>query len=220
MGLMRVAAATEGRPAVDALDLWLAPYVAADTPAQVPALAAWVDAEIAQALPQDAAWLTRAVEAFERQAQIEESATDEPGPDADTDAGKLSLARGIAGDDAGGAAGPLRIVADALAQQRRRRYSPVHLAARLAQLDELAGTAGAHRAAIAAQREGLDRALQGRLWLPPALAARWLAGHAHTLAVLDGLLERLAATRAAFAALPQDETVRAAAPEPVHWEPA
>ena len=39
--------------------------------------------------------------------------------------------------------------------------------------------------------------LAGRLWLPPALAARWLGAHETTLAVLDALLARLHQARAA-----------------------
>jgi MoxR-like ATPase len=72
--LMRTVAATEGRDRLDALDLWLAPYVASPTPDWVPRIAAWFEADLLQAVPQQAPWLTRAVEAFEKQLQIEETA--------------------------------------------------------------------------------------------------------------------------------------------------
>jgi MoxR-like ATPase len=75
---------------MDALDLWLAPYVASPTPDWVPRMAAWFEADLLQAVPQQAPWLTRAVEAFEKQLQIEETA---PADEGDDRAGKLALAR-------------------------------------------------------------------------------------------------------------------------------
>lgn len=214
MDLLRTAAATEGRAAADALDLWTAPFVAAASPAQVPALQAWVDAEVAQAVPQDAPWLTRAVEAFEMQLQVEQMA---PAGGADDAAGKLALARAIGG--AGDEGGMLRIVSATLEDRLRRRWSPVHVQARLAQIDQIVAQASEARDAVAAQAQGLAARIAGRVWLPPALAARWQAAHAHTLAVLDALLARLAATRAGFAALPQDPALPAETPAPVTVAP-
>ena len=219
MGLMRCAAASEGRPGVDALDLWTAPYVAASTPEQVPALQAWVDAEVAGAVAQDAPWLTHAVEAFEMQLQVEQMAPADDGS-AD-DAGKLALARAIgigdsndSGDTTGGA-GMLRIVAAALEERLRRRWSPLHVQARLAQVDEVAAQVRDACAAVGTQAQALADRLRGRVWLPPSLAARWLQAHAHSGAVLDALRQRLEATRAGFAAMPVDETLPPTRPEPV-----
>lgn len=212
VALMRTAAATEGRSTLDALDLWLAPFVAAATPEDLPRIAAWVDAELVQAEPQQAPWLTRAVEAFEQQLQIEQTA---PAADGDDAAGKLALARAIGGADDTADGGLLRIVSQRLEAQLQRRWSPVHVAARLAQLDEIVAHAAQQRAAVQAAHDTLAQRLAGRLWLPPALAARWLAAHRHTLAVLDTLLARLGDTRAGFAALPLDNTLPALAPAPV-----
>ncbi len=205
VALMRVAAACEGRLEIDRLDLWLAPYVAAASPEDVPRLAQWFEAECLQALPQQAPWLTRAVEAFERQLQIEEAAPPEDGSGVDPAAGKAALARSVgggAGLDADG--GPLRIVARALEDRLRRHYSSVHVAARLAQLEEVLAHAQGQRDEAAARAESLQHRLAGRLWLPPALAARWLDAHGQTLAVLDALLARLHQARAGYAALPVD----------------
>ena len=170
VALMRVAAASEGRVEVDALDLWLAPYVAGATPQDMAALEAWFAGELIGAVAQDAPWLTRAVEAFEQQLQIESSARDDP--DAANTAGKLALARSIGkgslGPDDGGM---LRIVSSALEEQLRRRYSRVHIEARVAQIDELVARVDAHRAGVQQQRDALARQLAGRVWLPPALAA-------------------------------------------------
>jgi MoxR-like ATPase len=220
VALMRVAAACEGRDTVDRLDLWLAPHVAAASPDEVPALAQWFEADCLQAVAQEAPWLTRAVEAFERQLQIEESAPPEDEAGLDASAGKAALVRSVgggAGLQADG--GPLRIVARALEERMRRRYSPVHVAARLAQLDEVVAHARMQRDEVATRSEALRRQLAGRLWLPPSLAVRLADAHAHTLAVLDALLERLRQARAGYAALPVDAHAAVAAPAPVRLEP-
>jgi MoxR-like ATPase len=220
VGLMRTVAATEGRAEVDVLDLWSAPYVAAVDPAAAPRLAAWFEDTLIGAVPHDAPWLTRAVEAFERQLEIERSARDDP--DAENSAGKLALARAIGGGSAatGEAAGDnmLRIVSARLEAQLQRRYSPVHIEARLAQLDELLAHARLQHAAAAERASRLDTALAGRLWLPPALATRMRDALAHTAAVLAALCARLAHARSGFAALPVDEALAAVAPAPVALE--
>lgn len=209
MGLMRMAAACEGRAAVDRIDLWLAPYVVAVQPADVERIAQWFESDLLGAVPQDAPWLAHAVEAFEQQLQIEESAEPEGGDDA---AGKLALARAIGGANADPM---LRMVSSTLEAQTRRRWSPVHVAARLAQLDELMAGARQSLAAADAAQQALAAALQGRLWLPPALVQRWTGAHAHTSAVLRALLQRAEGVRAGFAALPVDETLPAVPPPAV-----
>jgi MoxR-like ATPase len=224
IGLMRVAAATEGRDHIDVLDLWLAPFVAAATPAESPALAEWFERDLMLAVPHTAPWLTHAVEAFERQLEIEQSARNDA--DADNTAGKLALARAISGDgragdaDAGDGAngGMLRMVSATLEAQLRRHYSPVHIAARLAQIDELNAHSAVQRDAVADRATRLAGALTGRIWLPPALASRLLGAHAQTLAVLDGLLARLQSVRHGFAQLPVDGGLPATAPAPVAIE--
>lgn len=209
VGLLRSAAYTEGRDAVDALDLWLLPYVVAAQPAQVAVLHDWFVAEVAQAAPQDAPWLTRAVEAFEKQLEIELSM---PAEDGDDSAGKLALARSIGGakDD-----GMLRIVSAALEDRMRRRWSPVHVAARLAQVDEVAARAAQPLAGLRSALVALEHALAGRVWLPPSLAATLLGQRRQTLATLEALLARLAGVREGFAALPVDDALAPAEPEPI-----
>jgi MoxR-like ATPase len=216
IGLMRVAAAIEGRPEIDPLDLWLAPYVASATPDDVPRLAAWFEAELIGAVAHEAPWLTRAVEAFEKQLEIEQSARDDP--DAANAAGKLTLARSLGpgvGDDG---RSPLRIVSKTLEDRLRREFSPVHIEARLAQVDEIITHAREQRDAAAAREGELAQRLQGRLWLPPQLAQRMLDAHARTRAVLSDLLARLERTRAGFAALPVDPQLEAVQPAPVLLE--
>lgn len=219
VGLMRVAAATEGRAQVDALDLWLAPQAAAPRPELAPALQDWFAREIAQAVPQDAPWLTRAVEAFERQLELEQRAEADGESDS---AGKMALARAIGGGrDDDGAAGSMRLLARQLEASSRRRWSAVHVAARVAQVDETIAAARPHREAAVAAAEALAARLEGRLWMAPSRVAALLAAHAHTALVLDALLARLGAVRQGFEALPLEEAPGAeppATPTPVALE--
>jgi len=215
VALMRCAAATEGRATLDALDLWLAPYVLAAEAEAVPRLAGWVTQALVQAEPQPLTWLDHAVTAFDKQLDLEQrlpaEGTDSEGHD--NSAGKLALARSLGADDAG--QGMARILATTLEAQQRRRFSPVHIAARLAQVDAIAARAEAARAQVQAAHDALAARLVPRLWLPPALAETWLAAHRQTLATLAGLQARLATTRAGFAAHPVEAAMPAVVPAPV-----
>jgi MoxR-like ATPase len=213
VALLRSAAASEGRGAVDALDLWLVPYAVAHEPAQVPRLEAWFVEQVMHALRHDAPWLARAVEAFEAQLEIEQAAPPEVGED--DAAGKLALARAIGGPQASEGGQMLRVVSERLEAQSRRRFSPVHIAARVAQVDEVIARARGEREVIGARAAALDAALAGRLWVPGELAARLREAHAFSLAVRDALLARLHAARAGFAGLPEDANATDAAPLPL-----
>jgi MoxR-like ATPase len=217
VALLRCAAATEGRATLDEIDLWLAPYaVCADADA-VPRLAAWVTEVLLQAVPQPLPWLDAAVTAFDKQLELEQHLPADDGPD--DDAGKLALARSLGGDRSADTGG-MRFVASALEERQRRRFSPVHIAARLAQMDALAARAEAARTGVQGAHDALAARLAGRLWLPPALADGWLDAHRQTLATLATLQQRLAATRGGFAALPLDEALPALAPAPVRLDAA
>ena len=217
VGLMRTAAATEGRAEVDGLDLWLAPYVAGATSQEAEALSLWFEADWLQAVPLELAWLGRAVEAFENQLALEQSAQAE-GAESDT-AGKLALARAIGlGDGPGGEPAAVvmpRLTIAGLEAQLRRHYSPVHIAARVAQVEGLVAHVTVQREELALRAETLAAQLAVRLWVPPRLAARWNAAHAESLARLLALADRLQAVRAGFATLPEDAQSEAAAPDPV-----
>ena len=114
------------------------------------------------------------------------------------------------------AAGMMRLVSRQLEDQRRRRYSPVHIDARVAQVDETIAPAQRRRDAERDAAEALTLRLDGRLWIPSARMAGWLGAHIHTLAVLDSLLARLYAVREGFASLPVDaQQTDTVAPEPV-----
>ena len=212
VGLLKTAAFTEGRRHVDAFDLWLLPYAVAAQPSQVDALQNWFLAQVAQAAPQDAPWLTRAVEAFEKQLEIELSAEAEGDGAAGDSAGKLALARSIGGAQEGSMT---RLMSAALEAHARRRYSSVHVQARVAQVDDVLANAQQHLAAVSARAEAMRQALAGRMWLPPECAAAMQAGLDATCSLLHGLHERLAATRAGFKGLPLDAQRSGEAPAPV-----
>jgi MoxR-like ATPase len=216
VALLRCAAAAEGRTALDPLDLWLAPVALGDSDDSQAALAAWVTTALAQAEALPLTWLDHAVTAFEKQLEIEQRLPADEGGSADDDAGKLALARSLGAQDDGEAGnGMQRIRAATLEDRLRRRFSPVHVAARLAQVDAIAQRADAARATVQAQHDGLAQRLAGRLWLPPALTDGWLGAHRQTLATLAGLADRLAATRAGFEAHAVDDGLPPVAPAPV-----
>jgi MoxR-like ATPase len=218
LGLMRTAAATEGRAEVDEIDLWTAPYVASPAPDWAPRIARWFECELLQAVPQEAPWLTRAVEAFDKQLQIEQSA---PVEHDDGGAGKLALARAIGrGEPGEPGEAMLRIVSDALERSLHRHYSSVHVAARIEQVGEVLAQAQCAQAQVDEARSRLAAALAPRLWMPPSLVLRLLDAHAQTLRTLDGLIARLQQTRAGFAALPVDDALPDALPAPVALEAA
>ena len=216
VALMRCAAATEGRNALDPLDLWLAPCVVCADADSLPAVAAWVTSQLAQAEPQPLVWLDQAVTAFEKQLEIEQRLPADEGGNADDDAGKLALARSLGGHEGGEAGhGMQRIKSIRLEDKQRRHFSPVHIAARLAQVDAIGQRAAAATASVQAAHDALAARLAPRLWLPPSLAQGWLGAHRQTLTSLAVLSARLAATRAGFADHPVDASLPDTAPAPV-----
>ena len=229
VALMRCAAASEGRTALDSLDLWLAPFVVAPDAGALPAIAEWLTTEVVQAVPQALPWLDHAVTAFERQLDLEQRLPAEDGASAHTNAdntaddqaGKLALARSIGGaeaayqSDSAGQQGMQRIRAATLEARQRRAFSPVHVATRLAQVAAVAGRAAAARETVQATHDDLAARLAGRLWLPPTLAQAWLGAHRQTLAMLDRQAARLVALQAGFADLRVDTGSTEPAPAPL-----
>jgi MoxR-like ATPase len=226
VGLARVAAASEGRLALDAMDLWLAPYVASAAPADVPALMAWFEDEWLALPPATAPWLERAVQAFEKQLGIEQQMPAETATGDDT-AGKLALARAIGlgrrpeGGDAGAAGhGMQRIVSERLEARMRKRWGARHVQARVAQVAEIEAQVAKTVADLRAARASLEEATSVRLWLPPPRVGRWLARHDAALAMLSDFATRLQAVHEGFGALPIDEVQPGELPAPVDFEPS
>jgi MoxR-like ATPase len=214
VGLARTAAASEGRAALDAFDLWLVPCVAAASPDAMPLLQQWFEDEWLQQPPSQAPWLERAVQAFEQQLSIEQQAPAE-GSEGDDAAGKLALARAMSrSDDTPPGLEAQRIVSARLEERQRRRWSAVHVAARVAQVDEIEQQLGAQRRDTAARAQRQADVLGPRLWMAPSLRERLARRHADALGLLDAFAQRLAAVREGFAALPCDDSHAGAAPPP------
>ena len=222
VGLARTAAASEGRTMLDRLDLWLVPYVASASPADVAPLSTWFADEMLAAPRTGAPWLERAVQAFERQLEIERQM---PAIEGDDTAGKLALARAIggtaeAGSVLGGGAEMPRIVSQRLEGRLHKRWGALHVQARVQQVAEIEAQVAEAQADVFTAHGALAEATQARLWLPAGVVQGWLARHEAATTMLHDLAARLAAARTGFAQLPVDEADESPVPAPVSFEDA
>jgi MoxR-like ATPase len=222
--MAQTAAATEQRPGLDVLDLWLAAYVASAQTRDLPLLQQWFVDEALQAPPTTAPWLERAVEAFEKQLGIEQQTPVEGSGGPDDGAGKLALARAIglnAQTDA--EPGLQRIVSSRLEERLRKRWGLRHIEARVAQVAQIEQEVRAWVQEVQAERDRLAQRLSTRLWMPSGLQAQVLQRHDTALAQLSAWLQRLVNTREGFTQLPVDGTddgsadTQPAPPNPVSW---
>jgi MoxR-like ATPase len=222
--LAQTAAATEQRPALDVLDLWLAAYVASAQPRDLPLLLQWFVDDALQAPPETAPWLERAVEAFEKQLGIEQQTPAEGSGGPEDGAGKLALARAIglhAQTDA--EPGLQRIVSSRLEERLRKRWGLRHIEARVAQVAQIEQEVRAWVQEVQAERDRLAQRLSTRLWMPSGLQAQVLQRHDTALAQLSAWLQRLVNIREGFTQLPVDGTddgsadTQPAPPNPVTW---
>jgi MoxR-like ATPase len=208
VGLLRVAAATAGREAVGLDDLLLLKFLFPERADQGAQLEDWLLAQIGADAPLTAERARRIVEAFEKQIELEQSATEL----AFDDSGKLSLVQKVGGaeSDAMSDAAPRMS-----AFSRRKRYGATHVRARIAQIDLALADFEAFASQAVAHRERVLERLRANPWLGQMLAARVdevLAGNAATVGALR---DRLQAIRSAFAGLPLAEEDDGRAPVPV-----
>jgi MoxR-like ATPase len=128
------------------------------------------------------------------------------------DSGKLALARGLGGADGA-------TMSDAAprmsAFSKRRRFSPGHVRARLAQIDAVLAQVDAWLDGAAAHGEGLCAALHENVWIAPDFVAQVAARLAAGEGAMRALRADLAATRHAFGELPLSETDDGVVPEPI-----
>jgi MoxR-like ATPase len=210
--LLRVAAASEGRPAVALWDLLLLPWLTAFDAARQTAVADWLAARLGVREAFSPNRLTRVIEAFEAQLDVELRAND-----LDYDqSGRLQFSStdlaAIIGDPKRGAAAPR------MKYSRPRRYGETHIGARVAQIDSLILRIAEYAKEIAAHRESLAVYQAQTLWLDDSLTDRAVASLVATAAAIDHLAERIGSVRAGFLELPrltEDSSVR---PEPVAHE--
>jgi MoxR-like ATPase len=213
--LLCVAAAAEGRRSVEPEDLWLVAYVVPADMAQVPAILRWWQDTVLEIGAADSPGWQRSTEAFEKQLEIESRAQAEEGAEA---AGKMALARSLGGTDNPGASGEmLRLYSARLEERLRKRWSPLHIRARTAQVQELLQAVHASLTEARQAYDGWRPRLCDRLWLPPSLAEDSLKPLLLRIDLLSDLCLRLQAAEAGFAALPVDESL-ADVPAPISLE--
>jgi MoxR-like ATPase len=100
----------------------------------------------------------------------------------------------------------------------RPRYGPLHVAARVAQVEALMRQAEEALGPLRERDARVRRELPGAApWLPPELAARIADAAARSVDHVEALAARARATREGFAALPVDPALAAPAAEPVRW---
>lgn len=209
VALLQLQAASRGAREISPWDLWLLPFVLATDPAQVPGWTTRFMQAVAHAEPLPLDGLERAVQAFDAQLDTERRAP----PDAQDDsAGKLALARAITrpGDESE----MVRITSE----RALRRYSPVHIQARVAQCDELLERLLALHGEWLALAHAVLAQARAHPWLPPSWLLQIEAAHAERCSHLASLCAQHQSTRNGFAALPVDAEATASAPLPVPCE--
>lgn len=207
VALLQLQAASRGASAISPWDLWLLPFVLAADPAQVPGWTTWFMHAVAHTEPLPLDGLERAVQAFESQLDTERRAP----PDAQDDsAGKLALARAITRP--GEESEMVRITSE----RAQRRYSPVHIQARVAQCDELLERLMTLHGEWLALAHAVLAQARAHPWLPPSWLLQIEAAHAERCSHLASLCAQHQSTRNGFAALPVDEALTDH-PAPVRW---
>jgi MoxR-like ATPase len=205
---LRVAAASHGRSQVAEVDLWLLRWLLAADTVQAQRIETWVAERLGGARALEPQRLARVAQAWDKQLEIEITATEL----AFDDSGKLALARGLGGADEG-------TMSDAAprmsAFSRRRRFGASHVRARIAQLDALLTEVDLWLGGARVHREGIDADLRGNLWLAPEFGALVLARLTQGEEAVRTLRGTLEGTRTAFAELPLAETDDGRIPEPV-----
>jgi len=212
VGLLQLQAASRGASAVSPWDLWLLPFVLAGAAEQVPDWTDFFLHRVALTAPLDLSGVERAVLAFEQQLDIERRA---PADAQDDSAGKLALARSIAGPESRDSE-MVRITSE----RAHRRYSPVHIEARLAQCDALLAQVQALCDELGRVAAQVMAGAQAHDWLPPSWRASIENVHTQRCATAAAWHTQLQAVRDGFAALPVNEALSGARPAPVTWDPA
>ncbi|HET9594114.1 MAG TPA: AAA family ATPase [Anaeromyxobacteraceae bacterium] len=210
--LLCAAAAGEGRSEVAIWDLWLLPWCTAADGRRQASVASWLAARLGVREALAPPRLTRVVEAFEAQVEAEHAASD---LDYDQE-GRIRLDAALAAEvaDAKGASAVPR-----MATARRRRYGEAHVAARLAQLDDLVRRIDRYAEELSGRRQELAAYLRQAVWIDAAFAREAGEALGATVEAVGVLRQRALAARGRFAALPRLEGAQGSAPEPVAHEP-
>jgi len=207
--LLQVQAASRGASTVSVWDAWLLPFVLAADPEQVPGWTDWFLHSVAHTQPLAVDGLERAAQAFEQQLDIERRA---PADAQDDSAGKLALARAIAGPS--GESELVRITSE----RAHRRYSALHIESRVVQLTGVLQRAQAAQAEVHARATHTLGAARAHAWLPPSWCERIATTHHGHCVRMDALVAQLDALCEGFAGLPRlAEAASQARPALVTW---
>jgi MoxR-like ATPase len=213
--LLRIVAASEGRSAVAVWDLLLLPWCTAPDAAGQARVLQWLQTRLGVHDAWSPPRLMRIVQAFEAQLLVEQQAND---LDYD-ETGRLrfsstELAAEV-GDAKGGAAAP-RMTAS-----RRRRYGPLHIAARTRQIDELIWRIDGYAQELVCVERDLETYGRAALWLDAEQLQAAQSNLQATGAIIAQLHARALQARAGFAALPRLALGAAedVEPAPVQHEP-
>jgi MoxR-like ATPase len=210
--LLKVAAATEGRGALSAWDLWPLPWCTAPDAARQASVAAWLGGRLGLREAMSPPRLTRVVEAFEAQAEIEQVADD---LDYD-ESGRLRFDAGVSDRvvDAKGGASAMR-----MSSARRRRYGQTHVGARLRQVDELTQRIDDYLRELSARRADLAAYRARSVWVDEEFARRAEEALSATVEAVRALGQRAVRARDRFEALPRLPADPGTAPSPIEHEP-
>ena len=210
--LLKVAVATDGRTALSIWDLWLLPWCTApDAPRQA-SVAAWLGARLGVRDAMSPPRLTRVVEAFEAQLDIERVADD---LDYD-ESGRLRFDADLADRvvDAKGGASALR-----MSSTRRRRYGQTHIGARLRQVVELTQRIDGYLGELSSTRADLAAYVAQSLWVDDDFARRADETLSATFDAVRALRQRAVRAGDGFEALPRLPADPGVAPLPIEHEP-
>lgn len=215
--LLRVAAAASGRDAISAWDLLLLRWCIAPDALRQAQVADWLAARLGVQGVCAPALLTRVVEAFEAQLDLEQKAND---LDYD-ESGRLKFSPGVhvtdLAADIASNIGDAKRGAEALRMTytRQRRYGTTHIGARLRQIDDALARIAGYADEVAAQRADLAAYRKRNLWLDAAELDCVVNRLQATTAHIAALAARLQAARDGFAGLPRLDADDGRAPEPV-----
>lgn len=206
--LLRVSAACCERSNVDIDDLWLLKALVGENAEHAGLIENWFCDLLGAQTALQPTWATRVVEAFEQQFGQEESATEL----AFDDSGKLAVMKSKTGadDEMFESAAPRMS-----AFSKSKRYSASHIAARVAQIDQVLAEFAAFVNTGDEHQTRLAQRLSTNVFLPPELADRLqsnLNTTVHRMGQLHLMLDDL---RTQYADLPVTEQDDGVTPAPV-----
>ena len=202
--LLKTAALTDGRDTVSVWDLWLTQFCAAQRPEHQRLVGEWYEMSLGTHRALNPERMTRAIEAFEAQLQLERNAGDLNYDES----GRLSIDE-AATDAKGGAQAPR------MTFMRTKRYGATHIGARVAQVQELIDAMDEYLVQLDATRREVEAELPRRLWLARDFVVRAATNLDRTRLNAEQLRGRAQVAREGFAALPRLPVDDRVAPAPM-----